>query len=56
MTRVEDAAIKAEEVMTAKYGNTWFIIYSDETGEDKIEIKDEYISEYDEYYEKFFFN
>lgn len=56
MNKIEEAAKKANDVMTHKYGNTWFIVYSDESGEDKIEIKPEYLSEYDEYYETFFFN
>lgn len=56
MTKIEDAAIKAENMMNDKYGNTWFIVYSNENGEEKIEIKDEYMSEYDKYYEMFFFN
>lgn len=56
MNKIEDAARKAEDTMIAKYGNAWFIIYSDESGEDKIKIKDEYVSEYDKYYETFYFN
>lgn len=56
MTKIEDAAIKAENMMNDKYGNTWFTVCSDENGEEKIEIKDEYTEEYDKYYETFFFN
>lgn len=50
---IQEAAKKAEEIMFSKYGNSWVIIYSDEDGEDKLEIKPEYINEYDEYYDKF---
>lgn len=50
---IENAAKKAEDVMAAKYGNSWCIIYSDEDGEEQIEIKPEYLSEYDDYYSKF---
>ncbi len=56
MTKIEDAAIKAENMMNNKYGNTWFIVYSDDNGEEKIEVKDEYTEEYDKYYETFYFN
>lgn len=56
MTRVEDAAIKAEETMNDKYGNDWFVVCSNESGEEKIEVKDEYVEEYDRYYELFYFN
>lgn len=50
---MENAAKKAEYMMAAKYGNSWCIIYSDEDGEEQIEIKPEYLSEYDDYYSKF---
>lgn len=50
---IENAAKKAEYMMAAKYGNSWCIIYSDEDGEEQIEIKPEYLSEYDDYYSKF---
>lgn len=50
LNKIEEAAKKAEDMMTAKYGNSWYIIYSDK---DQIEIKPEYISEYDDYYNKF---
>lgn len=50
---IENAAKKAEYMMAAKYGNSWYIIYSDEDGEEQIEIKPEYLSEYDDYYNKF---
>lgn len=53
--KMEEAAKKAEELMTAKYRNDWLIIYSDESGEEN-KIKPEYLSEYDEYYKTFFFN
>lgn len=49
-TKMEEAAKKAGELMTVKYGNNWFI------SEEENEIKPEYRSEYDEYYETFFFN
>lgn len=50
---IENAAKKAEYMMAAKYGNSWCIIYSDENGEEQIEIKPEYLNEYDDYYSKF---
>lgn len=50
---IENAAKKAEYMMVAKYGNSWCIIYSDENGEEQIEIKPEYLNEYDDYYSKF---
>lgn len=50
---IENAAKKAECMMATKYGNSWCIIYSDESGEEQIEIKPEYLSEYDDYYSKF---
>ena len=50
---IMEAAKKAEYMMVAKYGNSWCIIYSDEDGEDQIEIKPEYLDEYDDYYNKF---
>lgn len=50
---MKEAARKAEDMMAAKYGNSWYIIYSDEDGEDQIEIKPEYVNEYDDYYNKF---
>lgn len=50
LNKIEEAAKKAEDMMTAKYGNSWYIIYSDE---DQIEIKPEYLNEYDDYYNKF---
>lgn len=50
---IEEAAKKAEDIMTAKYGNSWCIIYSNEDGEDQIEINPEYVNEYDDYYNKF---
>lgn len=56
MSKIENAAIKAEDIMNAKYGNDWKITTVSENGEEKIEVKDEYMSEYDNYYEKFFFN
>lgn len=56
MSKIENAAIKAEDIMNAKYGNDWKITTVSENGEEKIEVKDEYMSEYDDYYEKFFFN
>ena len=56
MSKIEEAAIKAEELMDSKYGDAWKIINISETGEERIEIKPEYLSEYDDYYDKFFFN
>lgn len=56
MTKVEEAAIKAEDMMNSKYGDAWKIINKTEEGEEKIEIKDEYMAEYDHYYDIFFFN
>lgn len=53
---IEEAANKAEDLMTAKYRNSWFNIVKSEDKEDRIEIKPEYVSEYDEYYEKFLWN
>lgn len=50
---IENAAKKAEYMMAAKYGNSWCIIYSDEDGKEQIEIKSEYLNEYDDYYSKF---
>lgn len=50
---MEEAARKAEDMMVAKYGNSWCIIYSDDDGEEQIEIKPEYVNEYDDYYNKF---
>ena len=56
MDKIKDAALKAEKLMDSKYGCAWKIINISETGEEKIEIKPEYFSEYDNYYEKFFFS
>lgn len=53
---IQEAADKVEDLMTAKYGNSWFNIVKSEDEEDIIEIKPEYVSEYDEYYEKFLWN
>ena len=53
INNIQEAARKAEDMMTAKYGNSWYIIYSDENGEDQIAIKPEYVNEYDDYYNKF---
>ena len=55
MNKIEDAALKAEKLMDSKYGYAWKNVYTTENGE-KVEILPEYLSEYDEYYEKFFFN
>lgn len=53
INNIEEAARKAEDMMAAKYGNSWCIVYSDENGEEQIEIKPEYVNEYDDYYNKF---
>lgn len=53
---IQKAADKVEDLMTTKYGNSWFNIVKSEDEEDRIEIKPEYVSEYDEYYEKFLWN
>ena len=53
---IQEAADKVGDLMTAKYGNSWFNIVKSEDEEDRIEIKPEYVSEYDEYYDKFLWN
>ena len=53
INNMKEAARKAEDMITAKYGNSWCIIYSDEDRKEQIEIKPEYINEYDDYYNKF---
>lgn len=46
------ASIKADKMMTSKYGDAWFIkTIIDE--EETIEIKPEYVKEYDDLYNKF---
>lgn len=49
----EEAALKAEELMDSKHGDAWKIISKSENGEERVEIKPEYLSEFDDYYEKF---
>lgn len=56
MNKIEDASLKAEKLMDSKYGYAWKNIYITEDGEERVEILPEYLTEYDEYYEKFFFN
>lgn len=53
LSNIIEATKKAEDIMTAKYGNSWFIVHSSENDEDQIKIKPEYINEYDDYYNKF---
>lgn len=52
-SNIMEAARKAEDMMVAKYGNSWCIIYSDEDGDEQIEIRPEYVDEYDNYFNKF---
>lgn len=49
MSKIENAAQKAEDVMTEQYGNAWLV----EVSEGKFEIKEEYISEYDHLFDLF---
>lgn len=56
MYNIQEAAVKAEDMMNAKYGKTWLNISTNESGEEMYEIKPEYFNEYDEYYDKFLWN
>lgn len=49
MSKIENAAQKAEDIMTERYGNTWVI----EVAPDKFEILDEFIAEYDHLFDLF---
>ena len=49
MSKIENAAQKAEEIMTERYGNAWLV----EVSEGKFEILDEFIAEYDHLFDLF---
>lgn len=49
MSKIENAAQKAEEIMTERYGNTWVI----EVAPDQFEVLDEFIAEYDHLFDLF---
>ena len=44
MSKIEEAAIKAEELMNSKYGDAWKIINISETGEERIEINSQLLA------------
>ena len=49
MSKIENAAQKASEVMTERYGNAWVI----EVAPDQFEVLDEFIAEYDHLFDLF---
>lgn len=49
MSKIENAAQKAGEIMTERYGNAWVI----EVAPDQFEVLDEFIAEYDHLFDLF---
>lgn len=47
------ASQKADDIMFQKYNMDWIIKTIDEEGKEHLEVKDEYISEYDKLFELF---
>lgn len=47
------ASQKADNIMFQKYNMDWIIKTVDEEGKEHLEVKDEYISEYDKLFELF---
>lgn len=50
-SKIQEAALKAEDLMTQRYGNSWLI----ELENGNLEIKEGYESEYDYYFDKFMY-
>lgn len=48
------ASQKADDIMFQKYNMDWIIKTIDEEGKEHLEVKDEYISEYDKLFELFY--
>lgn len=49
MSKIKNAAQKAEEIMIERYGNTWVI----EVAPNQFEVLDEFIAEYDHLFDLF---